>query len=112
MVGAGGLASTRLSRSHRISSREQSRARPCHCNAPAHDEGLFATRAEQPRIQDLAKGGGRFYWRGGTLTMNTCEARGGYEKRGGGGGGGAVRFRPDPKAGGGGGGVLSVLGPI
>ena len=30
--------------------------------------------------------------------MNTCEARGGYEKRG----GGAVRFRPDPKAGGGG----------
>ena len=45
-VGAGGLASTRLSRSHRVSSREQSRARPCHCNAPAHDEGLFATRAE------------------------------------------------------------------
>ena len=46
MIGAGGLASTRLSRSHRVSSREQSRARPCHCNAPAHDEGLFATRAE------------------------------------------------------------------
>ena len=47
MIGAGSLASfTRLSRSHRVSSREQSRARPCHCNTPAHDEGLFATRAE------------------------------------------------------------------
>ena len=46
MIGAGGLASTRLSRSHRVSSRVQSRARPCPCNAPAHDEGLFAqTRA-------------------------------------------------------------------
>ena len=45
MIGASGLAS-RLSRSHRVSSREQSRARPCHCNAPAHDEGMFATRAE------------------------------------------------------------------
>ena len=32
----------RLSRSHRVSSREQSRARFCHC----HDAGLFATRAE------------------------------------------------------------------
>ena len=47
MIGAGGLASTRLSRSRRVSSREQSRARPCHCNAPAHDEGLFATRADR-----------------------------------------------------------------
>ena len=47
MIGAGGLASPRLSRSHRISSHAQSRARPCPCNAPAHDEGLFAqTRAE------------------------------------------------------------------
>ena len=35
---------------------------------------------------------GRFYWRGGTLTMNACEARGGYEKRGGGGGGGCCPF--------------------
>ena len=42
-------------------------------------------------------GGGAVYGRGGTLTMNACEARGGYEKQG-------VR--------GGGGGVLSVLGPI
>ena len=72
------------------------------CKAIAH--------FNQPRIQDLAKGGGRFYWRGGTLTMNACEARGGYEKRG---EGGAVRFRPIQKRGGGGGGaVLSVLGPI
>ena len=46
MIGAGGLASTRLSRSHRVSSRAQSRARPCPCNAPAHHGGLFAqTRA-------------------------------------------------------------------
>ena len=46
MIGAGGLASTRLSRSHRVSSRAQSRACPCPCSAPAHDEGLFAqTRA-------------------------------------------------------------------
>ena len=58
--------------------------------------------------------------------MNTCEARGGYEKRGGGGGvlsvlgpiqkrggRGAVRFRPDTKSGGGGGGgVQSASGPI
>ena len=36
--------------------------------------------------------------------MNTCEARGGYEKWG----GGAVRFRPYTKSGG----LLSVLGPI
>ena len=43
-------------------------------------------------------GGGAVYGRGGTLTMNACEARGGYEKQG-------VR-------GGRGGGVLSVLGPI
>ena len=51
----------------------------------------------QLRIQDLAKagggggGGGAVYGRGGTLTMNACEARGGYEKqgvRGGRGGGG------------------------
>ena len=46
MIGAGGLASTRLSRSHRVSSRAQSRARPCPCNAPARHGGLFAqTRA-------------------------------------------------------------------
>ena len=43
-------------------------------------------------------GGGAVYGRGGTLTMNACEARGGYEKQG-------VRGRR-------GGGVLSVLGPI
>ena len=41
MIGAGGLASTRLSRSHRVSSRAQLRVRPCPCNALAHDEGLF-----------------------------------------------------------------------
>ena len=47
MIGAGGLASLRQSCSHRVHSRAQSRARPCPCNAPAHDEGLFAqTRAE------------------------------------------------------------------
>ena len=41
MIGADGLASPRLSRSHQVSSRA---ARPCPCN---HDEGLFAqTRAE------------------------------------------------------------------
>ena len=46
MTGAGGPASTRLSRSHRVSSRAKSWARPCPCNAPAHDGGLFAqTRA-------------------------------------------------------------------
>ena len=46
MIGAGGLASTRRSRSHRVSSCAQSWARSCPCNAPAHDEGLFAqTRA-------------------------------------------------------------------
>ena len=46
MIGAGGLASIRLSRSHRVSSRAQSRARPCLCNAPAHHGGLFPqTRA-------------------------------------------------------------------
>jgi hypothetical protein len=47
MIGAGGLArdnivglaSPRLSRSHRVHSRAQSRARPCPCNAPARDEG-------------------------------------------------------------------------
>ena len=39
----------------------------------------------------MAKAGGG--GGGGTLTMNACEARGGYEKQGGGGG-------------------LSVLGPI
>ena len=42
MIGAGGLASTRLSRSNRVSSHALSRERPCPCNAPAHDEGLFA----------------------------------------------------------------------
>ena len=49
MIGAGGLASTRLSRSHRVSSRAQSRARPCPCspcNTPGHHGGLFSqTRA-------------------------------------------------------------------
>ena len=81
----------------------------------------------QPLIQDLAKGGGGggggYGIEGGTLTMNVCEARGGYrifqmgEFRpaipkvrdgvgvgGGGGGGVAVRFRPDTKSGEGGGG--------
>ena len=57
-------------------------------------------------------GAGGFYGRGGTLTMNACDARDGYERRGGGWGGGAVRFRPDTKSGGGGGGVLSASGPI
>ena len=68
------------------------------CGVPDHlyssSTGLVAmlrwVGQYQPRIQDLAKGGGggRFYWRGGTLTMNACEARDEYEKRGGGGGGG------------------------
>ena len=57
MVGANlKMTSTRLSRSHRVSSREQSWARSCHCNAPAHDEGLFATRAEvlKPTLDEKA----------------------------------------------------------
>ena len=52
-------------------------------------------------------GGGAVYGRGGTLTINACEARGGYEKQGvRGGGGGSVRFRSDTKSGKGGEGCL------
>ena len=73
----------------------------------------------QPRIQDLAKGGGGgggggggrgdgFTGGGGTLTMNACEARGGYGERqlvpeggisyewGGGGGGRPPKLILDP----------------
>ena len=49
-------------------------------------------------------GEGRFYGRDGTLTMNACEARGGYEKRWGGGGEVLSASGPIRKAGGGGGG--------
>ena len=83
-----------------------------------------STVVGSPGSRIWLRGGGRFNWRGGTLTMNACEARGRYEKRGGGGGGGvlsvlgpiqkrgggAVRYRPDTKSGGGG--VQSALGPI
>ena len=72
---------------------------------------LLEVSGDQPRIQDLAKGGAVLL-EGRHIDNECMRSQGRIQKAGGGGGGGAVRFRPDPKAGGGGGGVLSVLGPI